>query len=136
MSASLDYQAGGDEAGYTGSYVDSGTAWGATSSDLAEWNRMQTYTPAPAGSEGNAWWQNLVSFGVSRAIDNTLPGYSAGVQGNVAPGSFAGQNGQTYYQAGSLNAAPGLAGVVASVQRMNPLVLVGLAVVAYLALKK
>jgi hypothetical protein len=135
MSALLDYQAG-DEAGYTGSYVDTSTGFGVTPSDRLEWDRMQTYTPAPTGADGVPWWENLVSYGVTRAIDNTLPGYSTGVQGNTAPGSFAGQNGRTYTQAGSLNAAPTLAGAIASVQRMNPLVLVGLAVAAYLVLKK
>lgn len=136
MSAYDDYQAGG-EAGYTGSYVDTGTAFGATTDDLRDWAKMSTYTAAPQGArEQNAWWQNLVSYGVSRAIDNTLPNQNVGVQGNTNPGSFAGQNGRTYNQVGGVNAPPTLSGLVASVSTLNPIVLVAIGIVAYLALKK
>lgn len=137
MSGYYDYLAGDGDAGYTGSYVDTGTAFGATAADMAEWPKMQAFTPAPQGArEENAWWQNLVSYGVARAIDNSLPNQNNGIQGNVAPGSFAGQNGKTYNQVGGVNAAPTLSGLVASVQGMNPLILVAIGLVAYLALKK
>ena len=136
MSAYDDYQAGG-EASYTGSYVDTGTAFGATSDDLKDWGKMSTYTPAPQGArDQNAWWQNLVSYGVSRAIDNSLPNQHNGIQGNTNPGSFAGQNGRTYNQVGGVNAPPTLSGIVASVERINPIVLAAIGVAAYLLLKK
>ena len=112
------------------------TGFGLTASDQAEWGKMTAYTPAPQGAGQNAWWQNLVSYGVSRAIDNSLPNQNNGIQGNTAPGSFAGQNGRTYNQVGAVNAAPTLSSFAASVQRMNPLVLAALGLAAYVLLKK
>lgn len=136
MSALYDYQAGG-EAAYTGSYVDSMASWGASQADLNEWAKIEAYSPAPArGYEDQSPWTRLVQFGISRVIDNTLPAQNTGIQGNVQPGSFAGQNGRTYNQVGGVNAPPTLAGFVASVQSMNPLMLAAIGVVAYLALKK
>lgn len=69
-----------------------------TESDRAEWDKMSRYTPAPTGAEQAPWWQNLVSYGITKAIDNTLPGDRRGLQGNVNPGDFAGQNGRSYRQ--------------------------------------
>ena len=136
MSAYDDYQAGG-EAGYTGSYVDTGTAFGATSDDLKDWAKMTQYTSAPQQArEQSPWWQNVISYGLTRAIDNSLPNQQNGIQGNTNPGSFAGQNGRTYNQVGGVNAPPTLSGLVASVQGMNPIVLVAIGVAAYLLLKK
>lgn len=84
-----------------------------TDSDLAEWRKMQVYTPSTDATSNDAWWQNLIKFGISKAIDNTLPGQQAsGIQGNTKPGSFAGQNGRTYDQRGSQAAPPTPAGVV------------------------
>lgn len=79
-----------------------------TDADAAEWSKMQTYTPAPADNVA-PWWQNLVSYGVSKAIDNSFPGDAYSIQGNTRPGSFAGQNGSTYNQRGSSASAPTLA---------------------------
>lgn len=87
-----------------------------TDSDMAEWGKMQAFTPAPDTPQGqNAapWWQNLVSYGVTKAIDNTFPNDPRGIQGNTKPGSFAGQNGRTYNQRGAQAAPPTLAGFVA-----------------------
>lgn len=101
-------------------------------SDVAEWNKMAPFTSAAAGSESSPWWQNVVSFGLVRAIDNTFPTKSMGVQGNTNPGSFAGQNGLTYNQVGGLNAAP----VMSSIATMSPLVLALLAAGIYMLVKK
>ena len=79
-----------------------------TDSDATEWAKMQAYTPAPADNTV-PWWQNLVSYGVSKAIDNTFPNTTTSIQGNTRPGSFAGQNGQSYNQRGATATAPVLA---------------------------
>ena len=91
MSAANDYAAGG-EAGYTGSYVDTGTAWGISEGDAAEWNKMTAFTAAPQQAEAAPWWANMVGYGITKAIDNTFPNQNIGIQGNTKPGSFAGQN--------------------------------------------
>lgn len=104
--------------------------------DGAEWNKMQPYSGAPAGREQQPWWQNMVAYGFTKAIDNTFPTQANGVRGNTQPGSFAGQNGRTYNQVGGVNAAPTLAGIGQSISRMNPLVLVALAVGAFYVLRR
>ena len=105
--------------------------------DLAEWNKMSTYTAAPQSArEAAPWWANMVSYGVTKAIDNTFPGQNTGIQGNTKPGSFAGQNGRTYNQVGGVNAAPTVAGLVSRVQHMSPLTLGLLAVGAYFLLRR
>lgn len=135
MSARDDYEVGG-EAAYTGSYIDTGTAWGASPTDLAEWNKMQPYTAAPAGREQAPWWQNVIGYGLTKAIDNTFPTQNTGVRGNTNPGSFAGQNGRSYNQVGGVNAAPTLAGLTQTIKGMNPLVLGALALGAFFLLRR
>ncbi len=76
-----------------------------TEADATEWAKMQAYTPAPADNAA-PWWQNLVAYGVSKAIDNTFPSDPSAIMGNTRPGSFAGQNGATYNQRGSSATAP------------------------------
>lgn len=130
MGAAQDYAAGGDAA-YTGDGYTLNTI------DAAEWQKMVPYQAAPAGNEAAPWWQNLVSFGVTRAIDNTFPGQATRVQGNTQPGSFAGQNGRTYIQPGGLNAAPTtVGGVVGSIAGMSPLMMGLIAAGLIYALKK
>ena len=95
----MNYDDNGDP--YTGNQA----AVALTDSDQTEWAKMQTFTPAPADNAA-PWWSNLVSYGVSKAIDNTFPGNPGGIQGNTRPGSFAGQNGMSYSQRGSSASAP------------------------------
>ena len=135
MSAANDYAAGG-EAGYTGSYVDTGTAWGISEGDAAEWSKMTAFTAAPQQAEAAPWWANMVGYGITKAIDNTFPNQNTGIQGNTKPGSFAGQNGRTYNQVGGVNAAPTVAGLVSRVQHMSPLTLGLLAVGAFFLLRR
>lgn len=109
-----------------------------TDADLAEWGKMSRFTPAPADAQQQPWWQNLVSYGISKAIDNTFPNERHGIQGNTGPGSFAGQNGQSYQQRGSQNAPPAPAG--ASLGSMfaglTPTTLIVIAAAAYFLMKR
>ena len=110
-----------------------------TDADRAEWMKMTRYTAAPAQqAEAAPWWQNLVAYGITKAVDNTFPSTSAGVQGNTAPGSFAGQNGRSYNQAGPVNAAPvtSVGQLVSGVAGMSPLMLAALAAGVFFLLKK
>lgn len=110
-----------------------------TDGDMAEWAKMQRFTAAPTPEAQSApWWQNLVSYGVTKAIDNSFPSESRGVQGNTRPGSFAGQNGRSYDQRGSQNAPPisSVGGLVSSVASMSPLMLAGIAAALFFAFKK
>lgn len=74
-----------------------GPTYPVTPSDALELPKMDAFTPRPAGNT-DAWWQNLVSFGVAKAIDNTFPSDRRNLQGNVTTGSYAGQNGMSYMQ--------------------------------------
>lgn len=117
MSARYDYQADG-EAGYTGSYTDSNTAFdmGGMSADAYEQAHMAPFTPG--ANQGAPWWQGIIQYGVTRAIDNRYA--PVNVAGNVATGSFAGANGRTYYQAPQGNRGQGPQGGDTG---MNPLIL-------------
>ncbi|MFY9477172.1 MAG: hypothetical protein WAQ08_05845 [Aquabacterium sp.] len=55
--------------------------------------------PYQGGDSASPWWQNLVLYGAVRAIDNQF-GAPATVYGNTSPGTFAGQNGKSYYANG------------------------------------
>lgn len=121
-----------------GSSIDdaTGAATGAPAgmllSDYYDAVKMAPYTPAAAGST-QSWWENLVSYGVTRAVDNRF-GPPVFVSGNVQPGSFAGANGQSYYQ----NPTGVRNGVIAGGQPIlagNGLLLIGLAAVAFFALR-
>jgi hypothetical protein len=52
--------------------------------------------PDAAGGQSQSapWWESVIKYGMVRAIDNQFARPVA--TGNVAPGSFAGQNGRTY----------------------------------------
>jgi hypothetical protein len=118
MSAALDYLAGG-EAGYTGA-----DAFGVFSTDAIEAAQMQ---PFSGGGSGEPWWQSVIKYGATRAIDNRYG--PVNVAGNTSPGSFAGQNGRTYSNGG--------AGGVLSAAGLSPLLLIAAAaVVALLLLKR
>lgn len=105
--------------------------------DAREWAKMQKYTPAPQGSEGAPWWQNLAIYGVSKAIDNTFPNEPRGVQGNTKPGYFAGANGRTYTQNPNQQLATGtVGGVVSGIAGMSPMLLIAVGAALFFALKK
>lgn len=70
--------------------------------DLAETRQMAPFTPPVAQQQGMAWWESLVAYGATRAIDNRFGPTNVG--GNTNAGSFAGQNGRTYVN------TPGTAG--------------------------
>ena len=65
--------------------------------DVYDDAQMQTVTGMATG-QGSAvpWWQQIAVYGITRAIDNRFG--PVNVQGNVSPGSFAGQNGVSYPQ--------------------------------------
>ncbi len=99
--------------------------------DGAEAQRMNPYTPAPVNSNPAApWWERLVMYGATRAIDNAMPGQVAGIGGNTNPGTFSGQNGRTY-QNGAGNQA-GAAQPPAAQSSTTTLIIAAL--VAYLAM--
>lgn len=114
MSAALDYAAAG-EAGYTGSYVP-------LEADYNDAAQMQPFV----ADQSQPWWQNVISYGVVRAIDNRYG--PTPVQGNTSPGSFAGQNGATYSQGPTPTPAAG--GIPTTW-----LLLGGAAIIAFLALR-
>ena len=62
-------------------------------SDVSEAQKMQPY----AVSQSMPWWESLITFGPTRAIDNAL-GIPPNVLGNTGAGYFSGANGQTYTQ--------------------------------------
>jgi len=85
MSGFLDYVSGG-ETGYTGA-----DAFGVSSVDALEAASQQPYA---VNGDSTPWWQSVIKYGATRAIDNRFG--PTQVNGNVQPGSFAGQNGRTY----------------------------------------
>jgi hypothetical protein len=129
MSAYLDALSG---AGYDGS--DSGGIGdvGLMASDVADYQQMQPY--AGGGNQQAPWWQSVIQYGMTRAIDNRYGPTS--VTGNVQSGTFAGANGQTYYQApnGQRIAVAPASQQTAGIS-MNTMMLLGLAGLAFFALK-
>lgn len=99
----------------------------------ADYYEAQKMTPYVPTAPGQSWWEGVVQYGLTRAIDNRY-GPPVFVQGNVAPGSFAGQNGASYYQ----NPNGVRNGVIAGGQPVlagNGLLLAGMAALAFFALK-
>lgn len=115
MSAALDYAVGG-EAAYTGLEGDSSDA-----------RAMQPF----AADQSAPWWQSLVAYGVTRAIDNRFA--PPNVTGNTSPGSFAGANGRTYSQAPQ---ASGGGAMLAGSGVPSWLLIAGAAVVAFLLIRR
>lgn len=73
--------------------------------DRNEAIQMQPFIPPAAQQQGMAWWESLIAYGATRAIDNRFG--PVPVSGNVQAGSFAGQNGRTYVNtAGTGGTAP------------------------------
>lgn len=93
--------------------------------DTAEWQKMQPYVTQAQGEQA-PWWQSVIKYGITKAVDNTFPSQSTGVRGNTNPGTFAGQNGRTYSNANSVG------GLVSSVSNMSPMTLLLIAGGIYL----
>jgi hypothetical protein len=51
------------------------------------------------GNNGAPWYQNVIQYGLVRAIDNRYG--PVGVGGNMQAGTFGGANGRTYGNTGS-----------------------------------
>jgi hypothetical protein len=108
--------------------------WTVLPADQGDMNQMQPFAPL-----GNAmpWWKQFVMFGATKAVDNLS---RVTVMGNTDPGSFAGQNGQTYSQVpqGSGGGAVRTASTTSVTAKLtgNPMLLIAGVVVAYLLLKK
>jgi hypothetical protein len=56
--------------------------------------QMQPFVSAT--TPGMSWWESLINYGATRAIDNRFA--PVNIQGNTDPGSFGGSNGRTYQQ--------------------------------------
>jgi len=129
------YDDNGDPTGY-GQYPQ------LTTSDVSEWNKLQPYVSRVQGQEQAPWWQSIIQYGAVKALDNTFPGRTNGIQGNTAPGSFAGQNGTTYNQRGSQNAPPspaaglGLANASTGMFGLSPLMLIAIGAALFIAFKR
>ncbi|MBP6899521.1 MAG: hypothetical protein KBC73_05500 [Burkholderiaceae bacterium] len=86
--------------GNTTPAIGTDTAFGSFSlglgSDMAEAQQMAPFAPPAAQQQGMAWWESLIAYGATRAIDNRFG--PVNVAGNTQPGTFAGQNGRTYTQ--------------------------------------
>lgn len=99
--------------------------------DMQDASQMQPYAPA-----GNAmpWYQQAMLFGIGKAVDNLS---RTNVAGNTDPGSFAGYNGRTYSQIpqGQGGGATSTASTSVRVAG-SPLLLIGIAVAAFLLLHK
>jgi len=64
--------------------------------DLNDAAHMAPYVSNPANGASVGYWEGLIGYGITRAIDNRLG--PVPIQGNMTPGSFAGQNGRSYSQ--------------------------------------
>lgn len=97
MGAAIDYATGG-EAAYTGELPG----------DVTDNRQMAPFQPGTGA--GMAWWESLIAYGATRAIDNRFA--PVNVNGDTSPGSFAGSNGRTYSNGQDGPAAPGVSGGV------------------------
>ncbi len=88
--------------------------------DMAEAQQLQPFIPPVAQQQGMAWWESLVAYGATRAIDNRFGPVNVG--GQTSNGSFAGQNGRTYVQTPSATSGtPAARAAVATQQSANNL---------------
>lgn len=79
--------------------------------DMVESVQMQPFIPAVAQQQGMPWYESVIAYGLTRAIDNRFGPPQVG--GNTQAGSFAGQSGRTY-----VNTPNARAGQVAQPQAM------------------
>lgn len=72
--------------------------WGLGGSLPGDWyDNDKMNTPGVKAETGQSWWQDLVKYGATRAIDNAFASKPI-IAGNTDTGSFAGSNGLTYSQ--------------------------------------
>lgn len=69
---------------------------GAMLGDVYDNAQMQPFSAAPAGQAGMPWWESVIAYGATRAIDNRFGPINVG--GNTDPGTYGGANGSTYRQ--------------------------------------
>jgi hypothetical protein len=100
----------------------SGGAGGGMEGDQTDAQHMDQFAP----SSQEPWWQGVIKYGLTRAIDNQF--HQPATQGSGTPGSFAGQNGRTYNSDGSP--------VFAGQPLKTWLLLLGVGALALLLLKK
>lgn len=116
--------------------------WGLGGSLPGDWfdsDKMEQ--PALKTDQKLSWWEDLIKYGATRAIDNAW-GSKPVISGNTDTGSFAGANGMTYSQdlaqrgnANALNAqTAGLLGTNSGT--MGLLLAVGLAFVLFNAMNQ
>lgn len=103
-----------------------------TSSLPGDWNdtaKMAPFQPTPAGG---AWWEGVIQYGMVKAIDNRFGPQN--IAGNTQPGTFAGANGKTYYQAPNATGQTLLGGGMGGMGTW--LLLGGVALAAFALLKR
>lgn len=71
--------------------------------DYAEAAQMQPFIPEAAQQRGMSWWESVIAYGATRAIDNRFGPPQVG--GNTQAGSFAGQSGRTFINTPQARAA-------------------------------
>lgn len=96
--------------------------------DSYDYAQMQPFTTGATNQ--TPWWQSVIAYGMTRAIDNRYAPINVG--GNQATGSFAGQNGRSYYQAPN---GMGYGAVPQGFGGINPLLLLAGAGLLLFALK-
>lgn len=103
--------------------------------DIYDAQAMAPWTPPAAQAQDMTWWQGLMAYGITKAIDNQFPNTPTGIYGNTYPGSIAGP-GRTY----TLNPLANGGGAASAGARFslagNPLLMLALVGVAVLLLKK
>ncbi len=92
------------------------------SSDGAEAFKMAPFVPPAAQQQGMNWWESLIAYGATRAIDNRFG--PVNVAGNTNAGSFAGQNGRTYVNTAGTGGTAPRASQAAQSSNLLPLLLV------------
>ena len=104
-----------------------------SATDQSDAAQMQPYSPLGAALD---WTQQAMLFGIGRAVDNLS---NVRVQGNVDPGSFAGYNGGTFSQVPQGQGGGAMRTAQTSMTAKltgSPLLLLALAAVAFVVLKK
>lgn len=72
--------------------------WGLGGSLPGDWfDNDKMNQPQVKANTGKSWWEDLIQYGATRAIDNAF-GSKPVIAGNTDTGSFAGANGLTYSQ--------------------------------------
>lgn len=121
MSSALDAEAGDPY------YTDS------LPGDYHDIAKMAPFQNAISKAAGESWYEGLIGYGITRAIDNRFG--PTNIAGNTYGGSYQGANGRTYGNNGSRPAVPvnGMQQPVAGIPMWA--LLAGAGIVAFLALR-